>query len=83
MSKKREVAVKFLIELTEYRQAAKDDAKLLLSKMPLNVVSDVTLLKAYLMEMAQTLSEKYLLSERGTVPKRLTKMIRGYVRGMK
>jgi hypothetical protein len=71
----------FMADLIEYRQAVKDDAKKMLSKVTLPILADRQALEEFLIEMITALADKHLVAN-GKVRPQAARMIKRYTAGM-
>lgn len=73
----------FIIGLADIRRRVKEDARLMLAAIPLDILDNQTALTEYLEEMARAISRKYLITQdnkRIVTP--TAKLINKYVNAM-
>ena len=81
--RKVDAVVDFVTGLQELKQQTKEDGKKLIEAIPLEVLADPVKLKEYLKELAEAVIKKHLISGNGKINGPASKLIKGYVRGMK
>lgn len=84
MANDRKISVisEFVQGVERLKLAAKEDAKTLLKKCPLEVLADPVALEAYLTEMLETILSKHVITPDRKVRPDVARLIKTYAKGL-